>query len=167
LVVAAASCSGDWRSWLLLPFLAANCQRPEGRAEPEFQPQAEGEGAHAHCEPVLRIFCPVPCWCVRRLRKCCLCSFVFCVLWCVVCGVFCILQGQGQGAPKKKKKKATCLPIATYQFFFGVCLDISGLILENIPMLFWGSPCRETAKKSMGKDDRKKVFFLNFFGHMF
>ena len=49
------SCSGDWRSWLLLHFLAANCQRPEGRAEPEFQPQAEGEGAHAHwthCEPV-------------------------------------------------------------------------------------------------------------------
>jgi hypothetical protein len=40
-----------------------------------------------------------------------------------------------------------------------------GLILENTFVVFLGSSCRETAKKrdkkkSMGKDDRKKVFFL-------
>jgi hypothetical protein len=42
-------------------------------------------------------------------------------------------------------------------------LRFSGLILENIFMVFLGSSCRETAKnaikkKSMGKDERKKVF---------
>jgi hypothetical protein len=47
-------------------------------------------------------------------------------------------------------------------------LRFSGLILENIFMVFLGSPCRETAKnaikkKSMGKDDRKKVFFSQLF----
>jgi hypothetical protein len=46
-------------------------------------------------------------------------------------------------------------------------LRFSGLILENIFMVFLGSSCRETAKnaikKPMGKDDRKKVLFLNFF----
>jgi hypothetical protein len=48
-------------------------------------------------------------------------------------------------------------------------LRFSGLILENICMVFLGSSCRETAKnaikKTMGTDERKKVFFsLNFFG---
>jgi hypothetical protein len=38
--------------------------------------------------------------------------------------------------------------------------------------VFLGSSCRETAKnaiknKLMGKDDKKKVFFLNFFGQKF
>jgi hypothetical protein len=47
-------------------------------------------------------------------------------------------------------------------------LRFSGLILENIFMVFLSSSCRETAKnaikqKSMGKDDRKKVFFSQLF----
>jgi hypothetical protein len=47
-------------------------------------------------------------------------------------------------------------------------LRFSGLILENIFMVFLGSSCRETAKnaikkKSTGKDDRKKVFFSQLF----
>jgi hypothetical protein len=47
-------------------------------------------------------------------------------------------------------------------------LRFSGLILENIFMVFLGSSCRETAKnaikkKSMGKDEMKKVFFPQLF----
>jgi hypothetical protein len=49
-------------------------------------------------------------------------------------------------------------------------LRFSGLILENIFMVFLGSSCiyRETAKHaitkiSMGKDERKKVFFSQLF----
>jgi hypothetical protein len=51
-------------------------------------------------------------------------------------------------------------------------LIFSGLILENILMVFLGSSCRETAKNaikknSMGKDEknfRPKVFDIDFFG---
>jgi hypothetical protein len=46
-------------------------------------------------------------------------------------------------------------------------LRFSGLILENIFVVFLGSSCRETAKnaikKSMGIRQQKKFFFLNFF----
>jgi hypothetical protein len=46
-------------------------------------------------------------------------------------------------------------------------LRFSGLILGNIFMVFLGSSCRETAKNaiknSMGKDERKKVFFSQLF----
>jgi hypothetical protein len=47
-------------------------------------------------------------------------------------------------------------------------LRFSGLILENMFMVFLGSSCRETAKnaikkKSMGKDGRKKAFFSQLF----
>jgi hypothetical protein len=47
-------------------------------------------------------------------------------------------------------------------------LRFSGLILENILMVFLGSSCRETAKNaikiiSMGKDERKKVVFSQLF----
>jgi hypothetical protein len=47
-------------------------------------------------------------------------------------------------------------------------LRFSGLILENIFMVFLGSSCIETAKNaikqnSMGKDERKKVFFSQLF----
>jgi hypothetical protein len=64
---------------------------------------------------------------------------------------------------KKKKKGGTYLPT-----FFEIFLRFSGLILENIFIVFLGSSCRETAKnaikkKSMGKDDRKKVFFSQLF----
>jgi hypothetical protein len=51
-------------------------------------------------------------------------------------------------------------------------LQFSGLILENIFMVFWGSSCRETAKNAI-KTNRwenttgKKFFFLNFFGQKF
>jgi hypothetical protein len=46
-------------------------------------------------------------------------------------------------------------------------LRFSGLILENMFVVFVGSPCRETAKNAIkqklkGKDDRKKVFFSTF-----
>jgi hypothetical protein len=44
---------------------------------------------------------------------------------------------------------------------------LSGLILENVFVVFLGSSCRETAKnaikKSMEKDERKKVFFSQLF----
>ena len=64
---------------------------------------------------------------------------------------------------KKKKNEGTYLPT-----FFWDFLRFSGLILENIFMVFLGSSCRETAKnaikkKSMGKDDRKKFFFSQLF----
>jgi hypothetical protein len=46
-------------------------------------------------------------------------------------------------------------------------LRFSGLILENIFMVFLGSSCGETAKnaikKSMGKDERKKDFVSQLF----
>jgi hypothetical protein len=46
-------------------------------------------------------------------------------------------------------------------------LRFSGLILESIFMVFLGSACRETAKnaikKSMGKDERKHLFFSQLF----
>jgi hypothetical protein len=46
-------------------------------------------------------------------------------------------------------------------------LRFSGLILENIFMVFLGSSCRETAKNAIKKVDgkrRQEFFFLNFFG---
>jgi hypothetical protein len=47
-------------------------------------------------------------------------------------------------------------------------LRFSGLVLENIFMVFLGSSCRETAKnaikkKSLGKDERKKGIFSQLF----
>jgi hypothetical protein len=68
-----------------------------------------------------------------------------------------------RGAEGKKKNGGTYLPT-----FFEIFLRISGLILENIFMVFLGSSCRETAKNaikknSMGKDERKKVFFSQLF----
>jgi hypothetical protein len=69
-----------------------------------------------------------------------------------------------RGAKEKKGEKnaPTYLPA----FFFSDFLSFSGLVLENIFMVFWGSSCRETAKNAIkqvdGDDDRKKVFFLAF-----
>jgi hypothetical protein len=70
---------------------------------------------------------------------------------------------ESQGAPKEKKKNRGYIPT-----FFEIFLRFSGLILENILMVFLGSSCRETAKNaiiffSMGKDERKKVFFPQLF----
>jgi hypothetical protein len=67
-------------------------------------------------------------------------------------------QARSQGALKEKQKKRGCLPTYLFLRF----LRFSGLILENIFMVFLGSSCRETAKnaikkKSMGKDER--IFF--------
>jgi hypothetical protein len=72
-----------------------------------------------------------------------------------------ISKGCFQGAPKEKKKKKQ----RTYLLAF---FDFFGLILENIFVVFLGSSCRETAKKtikkkSMGKDERKKVVFSQLF----
>jgi hypothetical protein len=72
---------------------------------------------------------------------------------------------KAQGALKKKKEKTG---VPTYLPFFLRFLRFSGLILENIFMVFLGSSCRETAKNaikknSMGKDERKKVFFSSTF----
>jgi hypothetical protein len=72
-----------------------------------------------------------------------------------------------QGAPKKKKKTGgTYLPT-----FFEIFLRFSGLILENIFMVFLSSSCRETAKNAINKNfdgERRKDFFpLNFFGQTF
>jgi hypothetical protein len=68
--------------------------------------------------------------------------------------------GKTQGALKKKS-------VGTMVHLFYDCLRFSGLILENMFMVFLGSSCRETAKNaiknSKGKDDRKKVFFLSTF----
>jgi hypothetical protein len=46
-------------------------------------------------------------------------------------------------------------------------LRFSGLILENIFMVFWGSPCRETARNAIKKIEgerrqEKSFFFLQF-----
>jgi hypothetical protein len=64
---------------------------------------------------------------------------------------------------EKKIKKTTYLP--TYlPTFFCVYLRFSGLILENILMVFLGSSCRETAgKKFLTWTSPKKQFvvFLN------
>jgi hypothetical protein len=52
-------------------------------------------------------------------------------------------------------------------------LRFSGLILENIFMVFLGSPCRETAKKRDKKIDGKRrqdkslFLVLNLFGQKF
>jgi hypothetical protein len=61
--------------------------------------------------------------------------------------------------PRKKKNGGTYLPT-----FSEIFLRFSGLILENTFMVFLGSSCRETAKNaikkmSLGKDERKKVFY--------
>jgi hypothetical protein len=69
-----------------------------------------------------------------------------------------------QGAPKKKKQKRGYLPTYLFLRFF----EIFRSDLENIFMVFLGSSCRETAKNaikkmSMGKDERKKVFFFSTF----
>jgi hypothetical protein len=69
-----------------------------------------------------------------------------------------------KGRRKEEKKRRTYLFLRFLRF--------SGLLLENICVVFLGSSCRETAQtaiktKSKGKDDRKKVFFLNFFGQKF
>jgi hypothetical protein len=68
-----------------------------------------------------------------------------------------------KGRQRKKKNRRTYQPI-----FLEIFWRFSGLILENIFMVFLGSSCRETAKnaikkKSMGKYDRKKVFFFSTF----
>jgi hypothetical protein len=69
-----------------------------------------------------------------------------------------------QGAPKKEKKKSD---VPTYLLFF-LCVRFSGLIIENIFMVFLGSSCRETAKNAIKKKiDRKrrkeKSFFFSAF----
>jgi hypothetical protein len=64
---------------------------------------------------------------------------------------------------RRKKKKATYLP--TYLFWD--FLRFSGLILENIFMVFSGSSCRETAKNAIktidGKRRKEKSFFFSIF----
>jgi hypothetical protein len=53
-------------------------------------------------------------------------------------------------------------------YFFCDFLRFSGLVLENICMVFLSSSCRETAKRrDKTNRSRKKVFFLNFFGKTF
>jgi hypothetical protein len=62
-----------------------------------------------------------------------------------------------QGAPKKKKRR-TYLPA-----FFEIFLRFSGLILENIFVVFWGSSCREIAKNTKKKIDGKRRKEKSFF----
>jgi hypothetical protein len=62
-----------------------------------------------------------------------------------------------KGRRRGGKKTPTYLPTYLFLRFF----EISGLILENIFMVFLGSSCRETAKNAIKKnrwekDDRKK-----------
>jgi hypothetical protein len=73
-------------------------------------------------------------------------------------------KNQGPRGAERRGKKPTHLPT-----FF---LRFSGLILENIFMVFLGSSCRETAKNAIKKNrwektKGKKLFFLNFFGQKF
>jgi hypothetical protein len=71
-----------------------------------------------------------------------------------------------KGRPRKKTKTkngGTYLPT-----FFEIFLRFSGLILENIFMVFLGSSCRETAKNAIKKSrwentTGKKVFFSQLF----
>jgi hypothetical protein len=53
---------------------------------------------------------------------------------------------RGVNPPPKKKKRRTYLPA----FFWGFW-RFSGLILENVLMVFLGSSCRETAKNAIKK----------------
>jgi hypothetical protein len=74
-------------------------------------------------------------------------------------------QGTRAGATKKKIKKSD---VPTYLPFFEIFLRFSGLISENILMVFLGSSCRETAKNAIktieGKRRQETSFFsLNYF----
>jgi hypothetical protein len=46
-------------------------------------------------------------------------------------------------------------------------LKISGLILENVFMVFWGSSCRETAKNAIKQIDGKRRQETSFFSQLF
>jgi hypothetical protein len=64
----------------------------------------------------------------------------------------------------KKKQRRTYLPTFFVRFF-----EIFRSDFRNMFMVFLGASSRETAKNAIKKnrwekDDRKKVFFLNFFG---
>jgi hypothetical protein len=88
------------------------------------------------------------------------------------CLFFIAFLGVSQEALKKKKeKRRTYLPTYLLVDLLRHFLRFLGLILENIVMVFLSSSCRETGKngikKSKRKNDRKQVFFLNFFGKKF
>jgi hypothetical protein len=79
-----------------------------------------------------------------------------------------LAASKGRGRKRKKSDVPTLIPT----YFFGDFLRFSGLISENIFMVFLGSSCRETAKNAIKKIDgkrrqKKKFFFLNFFGQKF
>jgi hypothetical protein len=73
-------------------------------------------------------------------------------------------QAPSKGRQRKKKKKND---VPTYLPFFELFLRFSGLILENIFMVFLGSSCRETAKNATKKIDgerrQEKMFFFSTF----
>jgi hypothetical protein len=75
-----------------------------------------------------------------------------------------LINFRGTNQPQKKKQ-GTYLPT-----FFKDFLRFSGLILENIFMVFLGSPCRETAKKrdkQIEGEMRQEKRFFSFFGRKF
>jgi hypothetical protein len=72
------------------------------------------------------------------------------------------IHDKGQGARGAKIKQKT-MYLPPYRYFFGDFLRFSGLILENVFVVFLGSSCRETAKnaikKSTGKYGHGRIFF--------
>jgi hypothetical protein len=69
-----------------------------------------------------------------------------------------------QGAPKKKKRR-TYLPFL--RFFAIFRSDFRKHFYGVFGLLMQRNGRKRDKTKSMGKDDRKKVFFLNFFGQIF
>jgi hypothetical protein len=77
-----------------------------------------------------------------------------------------------QGAPKKKKKKATYLPTYLFLRFFEIFRsDFRNYFYGVVGLLIlMQRNDQKRGKKNRWektKDDRKKVFFLNFFGQKF
>jgi hypothetical protein len=77
-------------------------------------------------------------------------------------GRFSVRGFKGHLSKKEKKRDRY------HGIFFLDCLRFSGLILENIFIVFLGSSCEKRPKtrfkkKTKGKDDRKKVFFSQLF----
>jgi hypothetical protein len=76
--------------------------------------------------------------------------FIFSVApwWCVEFAMY-NADDLGKGRQRKKNPKND---VPTYLPFFDIFLIFSGLVLENIVMVFLGSSCRETAKNAIKKN---------------
>jgi hypothetical protein len=73
-----------------------------------------------------------------------------------------------RGAKEKKQNKTTYLPTYLFLRFFEIFRsDFRKYFYGVFGLLMQRNGQKRDKKKSKGKDDRKKVFFLNFFGQKF